>query len=85
MSEEFDASKLVEDLAETLAEPEVTGPKYLVTHTGLNHAQRRAIKKLKARSAKHLETWKRQLNRAGINWEDVLVERAKRAEKRKAA
>jgi hypothetical protein len=78
-----DAAELVEELAERLAKPAKPQPKYIVTHPNANRAMRRGLMKQIRRRERALETWKRRLIAAGINWEDVLVERRKRAEKEK--
>lgn len=75
MAEEFDAAVLVEEMAERLAEPKSTGPKYISVAPLLNRATRRRLAKMqRARQAK-FEGWKRDLTRAGIDWEAVLRER----------
>lgn len=71
-----------DELSERLAEPEKPQIKYLKMAPPVNRAMKRASAKAVRLRAKHFETWKRQLNAAQINWEDVLVERAKKLKER---
>jgi hypothetical protein len=78
MTEEQGAAELVEQLAEKLKVPELP-PGYLSVAPPTNHAMRRKAKQMAARAQKHRRTWARQLLAVGINPEDVLAERRRKA------
>ena len=85
MATQRSAEELVEELAAKLAEPEQIGPKYLVMHTGPNHAMRRAAKLADRRKWRQFNRWKLRMLRLGFNPEDVLAERRRKAEERRKA
>ena len=54
--------------------------KYLVTHPGPNRALRRRIAALRHIQRKRLATWRRELIRAGVDPDQVLLRRAIKAQ-----
>jgi hypothetical protein len=78
-SDKSPAEAVFDELSERLAEPEKPQTKYLKLAPPVNRAMKRAAAKQRRLRANHLETWKRQLERVGINWEDIVVERLRKA------
>lgn len=79
------AEEVFEEAKERLNKPEKpkkSPPKYLKFAPPVNRAMKRAAAKAQRLRANHLETWKRQLERAGINWEDIIVERLRKAKEK---
>lgn len=73
------AEELVEEIAERLAQPEQTGPTYLSVAPPTNHAMRRRAKLAKRRRERTFNRWWMRMLRLGINPEDVLAERKRKA------